>query len=301
LFCVGDAFSEQPEASLPSCFFNLSCVLLKLRGLLAEPSLSLFAPLIRCSGGVAGCRRIRVDFLTYQIEYYESYTSAPIGKVTYIHQTATQGGAELNGPASLLFNADHSLYIHGGAPVRDSSVSKEGYVNYNIAGDTEGFPIYKRHRERIMTCKITCNGLFKKEKYCLVSDSMSISWRIEPDMRRFGAYTCQKAMGDFRGRTYEVWFAPDIPIPSGPFKLGGLPGLILEAQSTDGMVKFTFVKLETSESVSGEIKLPTGWDTEISHTQFIEKEAARNKAFLERLAAKGQQGTITRQETIEIW
>jgi GLPGLI family protein len=130
---------------------------------------------------------------------------------------------------------------------------------------------------------------------------MSISWRIEPDMRRFGAYTCQKAMGDFRGRTYEVWFAPDIPIPSGPFKLGGLPGLILEAHSTDGLIKFAFVKLETGENLTGEIRMPGGHDTQISHPEFIEQEDDRNKRFLEAMRAKGSNGELIRVEMIEIW
>lgn len=233
---------------------------------------------------------------------YAQNSSVPIGKVMYLHETNTEGGKELNGPAELLFNADHSLYVHQSAPKGDSSFSNEHYVSYNVSGDREGFPIYKQHRERIMTCKVTCNGLYKKEKYCLVEDTLgAIDWHIEPDFRRFGAYTCQKAMGLFRGRTYEAWFAPDIPIPSGPFKLGGLPGLILEAKSTDGVVKFTFVRLETTGDIGGEIRIPNGKDTQMSHEQFIAQENERNKQHVEAAAAKGIQVWITRHETIEVW
>ena len=33
----------------------------------------------------------------------------------------------------------------------------------------------------------------------------------------------------FRGRDWKVWFSEEIPLPLGPWKLGGLPGLILAA------------------------------------------------------------------------
>jgi GLPGLI family protein len=242
----------------------------------------------------------RILLLYLPLCLFTQCKNTPMSKVTYLHETTAKGGDELNGPATLLFNAEHSLYIHEGLSKRDTALNKA--INDNTTGDPEGFPIYKRHRERTMICKITCNGMYKKEKYCLVSDTLGdIAWRIEPDVRRFGSYTCQKAMGEFRGRIYEAWFAPDIPIPSGPFKLGGLPGLILEATSTDGVVKFTFVRLETGENVSGEIKLPTGQETQISHAQFIEKNDARNREYLKQAAEKRLFGPITRLETIEIW
>lgn len=42
-------------------------------------------------------------------------------------------------------------------------------------------------------------------------------------------YECQMATCKFRGREWTAWFALDIPISDGPWKLSGLPGLIMEA------------------------------------------------------------------------
>jgi len=57
--------------------------------------------------------------------------------------------------------------------------------------------------------------------------NMSKLQKMHSVHKRFGQYDCRRAIGKFRGREYEVWYTTDIPIPGGPFKLGGLPGLIL--------------------------------------------------------------------------
>ena len=40
---------------------------------------------------------------------------------------------------------------------------------------------------------------------------------------------CKKATTNFRGRYWEVWYTEEIPISQGPWKLCGLPGMILKA------------------------------------------------------------------------
>ncbi|PMD97201.1 hypothetical protein BWI97_09035 [Siphonobacter sp. BAB-5405] len=69
-------------------------------------------------------------------------------------------------------------------------------------------------------------------------------WKISTEKRKIGGYDCLKAVGMVRNRTYTAWFTPAIPVSAGPWKLWGLPGLILEATSTDGAVKFLFQSLQ---------------------------------------------------------
>lgn len=45
-------------------------------------------------------------------------------------------------------------------------------------------------------------------------------------------YPVQKATTQYGGRKWIVWFASDIPIPDGPYKFFGLPGLILKVHDT---------------------------------------------------------------------
>jgi GLPGLI family protein len=75
----------------------------------------------------------------------------------------------------------------------------------------------------------------------------TINWRIQPDRKTILGYSCQKAVGTYRGRTYEAWFATDIPIQEGPYKFRGLPGLILEIRDTQNHYVFNAISVQTPQ------------------------------------------------------
>ncbi|MDI9312512.1 MAG: GLPGLI family protein [Limnohabitans sp.] len=67
-----------------------------------------------------------------------------------------------------------------------------------------------------------------------------LNWQIESDNKTIGTYKCQKAITTFSGRKYTAWFSIDLPYQNGPWKLWGLPGLILEAYDEKREVQFLF-------------------------------------------------------------
>ena len=67
---------------------------------------------------------------------------------------------------------------------------------------------------------------------------VNFNWAIHEDTLTICGYMCQKATCDFRGRTYTAWFSTEIPVNEGPWKFGGLPGLILKIYDKDK--KFVF-------------------------------------------------------------
>ena len=71
-----------------------------------------------------------------------------------------------------------------------------------------------------------------------------ISWVMADSVRTILGHPCRMATADFRGRRWTAWFATDIPVSDGPWKLGGLPGLILEAYDEGQQHVFTAVGLE---------------------------------------------------------
>lgn len=80
--------------------------------------------------------------------------------------------------------------------------------------------------------------------YLMPDKDINISWKIHSDTRKINDYNCQKATAKFRGREWTAWFCSDFPYRFGPWKLNGLPGLILEAYDSRQQIKFLFNKLE---------------------------------------------------------
>ena len=71
-----------------------------------------------------------------------------------------------------------------------------------------------------------------------------LQWQLTNDTKTIGSFKCLKATTTFRGRDYTCWYTTQIPLPYGPWKLQGLPGMILEATSRDGFVAFKFKEIE---------------------------------------------------------
>ena len=100
--------------------------------------------------------------------------------------------------------------------------------------------VYKNYPTRQMTItdRISSQG------YRYVDSLHAQTWTMGDSTRQVLGYTCQQATADFRGRRWTAWFATDIPVSDGPWKLGGLPGLILEAYDEGQQHVFTAVGLE---------------------------------------------------------
>jgi len=71
-----------------------------------------------------------------------------------------------------------------------------------------------------------------------------INWQISSDTASFGGLHCQKATTRFKGREYTAWFCPDLPLPAGPLKLNGLPGVIVQACDAKKEVCIIFDHIE---------------------------------------------------------
>ena len=68
-------------------------------------------------------------------------------------------------------------------------------------------------------------------KYIVEEDVPEIEWEVKEDsVQTIIGYECHKAVTKFRGREWTVWYAEDIPVSLGPWKFGGLPGIVLQAE-----------------------------------------------------------------------
>lgn len=69
-------------------------------------------------------------------------------------------------------------------------------------------------------------------------------WVIEDDTLTINGFDCQKATIQYGGRTWNAWFCPEIPIFDGPYKFGGLLGLIIAIRDKGETWNFNLLAIE---------------------------------------------------------
>lgn len=77
-------------------------------------------------------------------------------------------------------------------------------------------------------------------------------------------YDCRKATVEFAGRSYIAWFTPEIPLPFGPYKFGGLPGLILKLEDAERQYIWVAVGFERDNAPITEYTYRDGNDKRCS-------------------------------------
>lgn len=145
------------------------------------------------------------------------------------------------------------------------------------------------------------------------TDSLpSFGWQIFPTYKMIKGYKCQKAIGSYMGRKYEVWFTSDISVKANPWKFYGLPGLIIDAYDTHCLYRFSFVGVR---SCSGSIALFPAKHFKTTKEKFLREknlylddpvEYLENKAVVKIHFGESSQGISTemkntcRHQPIEI-
>ena len=90
---------------------------------------------------------------------------------------------------------------------------------------------------------------FPKDTIVFIEEQLNRwGWKIMNKFKIILGYNCQFAIGEFRGRKYNVWFTIDIPLPIGPWKMNGLPGAILEAIDENEKFKVIAINIELKKT-----------------------------------------------------
>ena len=83
------------------------------------------------------------------------------------------------------------------------------------------------------------DGFLGRYLYVYEENKPQIEWRlVEGDTTIIG-YPCKKAVGEWHGRIWTAWYTMDLPYDNGPWKLGGLPGVIMNAHESEKIFSFT--------------------------------------------------------------
>lgn len=174
-------------------------------------------------------------------------------------EALSEGNAK--GPDSnayLVFNKEQSYYV-----TSKDSLEKAAKINT--------ITVYAKNdtRKREYTGKRSAQGdqvvyniktatlwsnLYMDKQIYIKENVPKFNWKLSNESKLIGTFLCKKATAFFRGRNYTAWYTNKIPVPFGPWKLNGLPGLILEAYDTDKNVYWYFKNAEypsaTKENVN---------------------------------------------------
>lgn len=97
--------------------------------------------------------------------------------------------------------------------------------------------------------ELTFYGKWGDDKGYYTEPLNEINWNIVGDSTAtILDYECVMAETDYHGRHWKAWFAPEIPVPFGPWKLQGLPGLIMKAE-TDANFSFVSTGIESTDRI----------------------------------------------------
>ena len=109
------------------------------------------------------------------------------------------------------------------------------------------------------------------------------------------SYQCKTAVCQLHGRKWTVRYAEDIPTTAGPWKLCGLPGLIVEAVSDDGIHRFTLTELQHATA-------PIFYETNAITVKTSEEKLIknRNKTFGNRLYPKDSHYYIANLQSVDV-
>lgn len=192
--------------------------------------------------------------------------------VSYDFKTpCASGGVRIN-KMTLLANSAESKYFNDISLWTDSLESTpEGKAKYDeiirancLVKDPEGYEywdltkgpvknIYTYVFNNVADETLTHYDEWGDELMYYTEPLAEIQWRLVPDsVSPVIGYECQMAEADYHGRHWKVWFTTDLPLPFGPWKFRGLPGLVLKAE-TEGGFSFTTTGLQGTDRIISQI------------------------------------------------
>ncbi|MDE5848710.1 MAG: GLPGLI family protein [Muribaculaceae bacterium] len=115
--------------------------------------------------------------------------------------------------------------------------ASEGRLN-----NGEFMTIYKNYPAGKLThTEKICMDWFRYEE-----DIPNLEWELTDSVTNVLGYVCQSAKCNFRGREWTAFYTEDIPIAEGPWKLHGLPGLIMKASDENGQYTFECIGIKSN-------------------------------------------------------
>ncbi|MDD7469038.1 MAG: GLPGLI family protein [Porphyromonas sp.] len=197
--------------------------------------------------GISGQGQIIKDYSDAELEVYYN---------KHLEKDTAQMGTQVQdtkmslriGGGYALFAATRNMWVDS-LDVYNHEKYLELYFKLNPIGEPVWTPLASFEDEYLFKNmpdgKNTVYQGFGFNRYTYEEDIEPQKWILGDNVRSILGYECRLAECDYRGRHWIAWYAPEIAVSEGPWKLGGLPGLILEAYDTKRQYVFTALGMTT--------------------------------------------------------
>ena len=179
--------------------------------------------------------------------YYTSYSQDGIVYYEFTDAIGMGGGNGEVYNAYSMFSKDKSYYVVAKDSLENAvsiSKAKSHYQNSNgsVNKISNGLVLSAAGNQVVcdLSTKTLDSNLFDGKQIYVSETLPKFSWKITKQKKKIGSFECILGISNFRGRKYYAWYAPDIAVYSGPWKLNGLPGMILEAYDEGKNVMWNF-------------------------------------------------------------
>jgi len=188
-----------------------------------------------------------IDEVTYRFTYRTMFSEDTVGRAKYYDNQVLEIGAKYLRYYSLFAEVmDSTWYKHSVTGEKkapgDSYNPTEELQSGEIGLYEDLFFNYPEQGS------LTVINAIRNKTYSYSETIPSFGWKITDKTAVILGYECNEAVTDFRGRRWYAWFTYDIPLRYGPWKLGGLPGLILKAEDADGLYTYELIGIQKPHS-----------------------------------------------------
>jgi GLPGLI family protein len=133
------------------------------------------------------------------------------------------------------------LYFSGNASLYREPEGKEGGDDREFKHEKDGMDvnIVMKHPENRIYRDLEKGDVVESQEFfgrffLIKGDQAKLNWKLTGEQKKVLDFVCQKAVLQDTSKKVEVWFAPQIPVSSGPGSYSGLPGLILAVDMNHG-------------------------------------------------------------------
>ncbi len=175
-----------------------------------------------------------IDTSTCILQYTLKFKLNYMQKDYYVDDRLIQIGNQIiKDYSGIIFYYDSLKTINDRKGLPSSSVPTPIF-NYEIFNNIKSGKSNIKYRMDLNGGTIDYTTLLPKLNWTFVTDST----------KEIFGYTCNLALTHYSGRDYYVWYAVDVPLPYGPYKFYGLPGLAMKVEESTGLYIWEIIGMQ---------------------------------------------------------